>query len=108
MILQRSGNDFRSRSRTAIDQHHHGELGDKVALCSVVAAILVRIASADRDDLAPVDEVVAYGNCLVDQTARIVAKVEHQAYKLLPSLAFDFRNRLLNPTLRLLGKLGDT
>ena len=51
-------------------------------------------AAARRDDLALVEEGVGDGDRLVEQAARVVAQVEHDARSLSPSLLLDLVDRV--------------
>src|SRR5664279_1220166 len=75
----------------------------------VVAHRLLGIASAGRNNFAPVEEAIDDGNRLIKQTAGIVAKVENKALE--PGsrdVIFKFLNRRANPLKGLFVELGDS
>ena len=79
VVLQRAGDDFRSRSRSAIDQDDDRLAAGEVAGLGVVALRLVGMAAAGRDDLAALEERVGDRDRLIEQAAGIVAQVEDVA-----------------------------
>ena len=66
MVLQCTGDDFRGRSRAAIDQDDDRLAFGQVARPGVEALRLLGIAAAGRDDLALVQERVRDRNRLIE------------------------------------------
>src|SRR5262249_18906412 len=83
VILQRTGNDFRGRSRAAIDQHDQRLALGQIARVGVVALGLLSITATGRDDLAPVEEPIRDRNRLIEQATRIVTQVDDEALDLV-------------------------
>ena len=95
VVLQRAGDDFRRRGRAAVDQHDDRLAVGDVARARRVALRLVGVAAAGRDDLAALEEGVGDRDRLVEQAARIVAQVEHEALELVVrDLLLDVADRL--------------
>ena len=83
MILQRAGDDFRRRSRTAVDQDDDRLALGQVTRPGVETLRLLGSAAAGRDNLAPVQEGIGDRNRLIEQTARIVAQVDNEPFDLV-------------------------
>src|SRR5690606_12202090 len=108
MILKRTGNDFRSTGRTAIDENNDRLAVGQVALARIEARHVLRIAATGRNHLALVEEGVGYGDRLIEQPARIEAKVQHIALELVArNLVLNILDRLLQVIGRLFGKRDD-
>src|SRR5439155_6145304 len=82
VVLQRACDDLRSRSRAAVDQHDERLAVDEIAGPGVEALGLLRVAAAGRDDLAPLQKRIRHRDRLIEQSARIIAQVEHVALEL--------------------------
>ena len=85
MILQRAGDDFRRRSRTAVDQDDDRLALGQVARAGVEALGLLGITAPGGNDLAPVQERVRDRNRLIEQAARIVAQIDDETFDLVPA-----------------------
>src|SRR5204863_8776392 len=83
VVLQRPGDDFRRRRRTAVDQEDHWLALGEVARPRVEALGFLGIAAAGRDDLTLVEEGVRDRNRLVEQAAGIVAQINDEALDLV-------------------------
>jgi hypothetical protein len=93
VILQRTGDDLGGRSRAAVDQDDHRLAAGQVARTGIEAAGFLGIAAAGRDDFATIEEGVGDADRLVEQTAGIEPKVEHEALELVLA---DFIGDLLD------------
>ena len=82
MILDRAGNDFRGRSRPAIDDHHQGHGDAAIAAHRVIAPLLRRAPVMRHDQLVLVQEHVGNRHGFVQQAAGISAQVENQPVEL--------------------------
>ncbi len=82
MILDRAGNDFRSRGGAAVDDHHQRHGHAAVAAHGVVAALRRGAPVMRNDQLILVEEHVGNGHGFVQQAAGISAQVEDQAVEL--------------------------
>src|SRR5207247_872867 len=76
MVLQRAGDDLRRRRRPAIDKHDDPLAVGEIAGMGIVALRLLGIPAASRDNLAALEKGVGDGDRLVDEPARVVAKIE--------------------------------
>ena len=83
VVLQRAGNDLRSRRRAAVDEHHHGLALGNVDRPRIVTLRFIRVPSTRRNDLAALEEGVGDGHRLVEQAAGIVAQIENVALELV-------------------------
>ena len=109
MILQRTGDDFRSRRRATIDKDDHRLALGQVARTRIVAHRFLRITAPGRNDFAAVEEAIDDVDRLVEQTARIVAQVENIAFELGGrDIVLEFLNRRANTLKRLFVELGDS
>ena len=79
MILQRTRHDFRGRGRTAVDQHHDWQSTRQIARRRIIAVAIGSGAATGRYDLAALKEGIGYEHSLVQQTARVVTQVQHDA-----------------------------
>src|SRR6185437_14190563 len=79
VVLQRARDDFRRRSRTAVDQDDDRLAAGDIAGMRVVAHRVFRIAAASRDDLAAFEEGVGDEDRLIEETAAVIAKVDDVA-----------------------------
>ncbi len=96
MILQCTGNDFRRTGRTAIDENDNRLAVSQVALACIEARHILRIATTGRDDFTLVEEGVGNSHSLIEQTARIEAKIQHEALELFGrNLVLNILDRLL-------------
>ena len=86
VVLQRAGDDLGRRGRAAVDQDDDRLALGEVAGAGVEALGLVGVAAAGRDDLALLEEGVGHRDRLIEQAARIVAQVEHEALELVAGL----------------------
>jgi len=66
VVLQRAGDDFRSRSRTAVDQDDDRLALGQVARPGIEALGLLGITAAGGDDLALVQERIRDRNRLIE------------------------------------------
>jgi hypothetical protein len=83
VVLKRVGDDFRSRSRTAVDQDDDRLALGQIARPGVEALGLLGITAAGGDDLALVQERIRDRNRLIEQAARIVAQVDDEPFDLI-------------------------
>src|SRR5262249_51685542 len=108
VILQRTGHDFRRRGRAAVHQHDDRLALGHVAGTGVEALGLLAVAAAGRDDLAALEEGVRDCDRLVEQTARVVAQIDHIALELVGrDLRGEIADRLLQSVVGLLVELRD-
>ena len=107
MVLQRPGDDLRRRGRTAVDQHHHRQTVEQVAGLGVETARIVGAPAARRHDLAAFEEAAAHRHRLFEQTARVVAQVEHQPLHAVADPGAQFLQPLFDSRLRLFVERGD-
>ena len=94
MILQGTCDNFRSRSRTTIDQHDHRLAINQIAGAGIIAAALLLIAGPWGYDLAFFQEGIGDGNCLIQQTAGIITQIEDIADNVTGCLFLDPLNGL--------------
>src|SRR5712671_2715109 len=85
VVLQGAGDDLRSRGRAAVDQDDDRFALGKVAGPHVESLRLLGVAATGRDDLALLQKCVGHRDRLIQQAARIVAKVEDIALELVAS-----------------------
>src|SRR3990167_1537159 len=74
MVLQRPGDDFRSRSRSGIDQHDNRQIAGNRSAKSHLRIIIGRFAARSAalgNDPALVEKQVRQRDRLVERTARI-------------------------------------
>ncbi len=76
MILQGACDDFRRRSRAAIDENDERLAFRKIAGARIVALGFIGVAATGRNDLAMIEERVRNRDRLIEQTARVVAQIE--------------------------------
>ena len=82
MILNRAGENFRSRRGTAIDEHDERHLYSAVTVHGVVASLLGCPAVMRDDQLVLIEEHVRDRDSLVEQASGIAAQVEDEAVEL--------------------------
>ena len=87
LILQRTGDDFRGRSRTAVDQDDDRLALSQIARVGIEALGLLGITAAGGDDLALVQERIRDRNRLIEQATRIVAQIDDEPFDLVGSRA---------------------
>src|SRR4030095_6961907 len=107
LVLPCAGYVFRGRGGSAVDQDDDRLAVHQVAGFGVPALRLLALAAAGRDDLALVHEIVADGNRLVEQPARIVAQVEHQALHLALGRFLELGDGLLEAAVGLFAEARD-
>ena len=100
MILQRTGDDFRSGSGAGIGQDDDRQPVSQVARPRIIALDIVLGAAALRDDLAAIEEVVGDIDRLVEEAARVGPKIDDIAERMAPG-------RLVDADQRRLGLFGD-
>ena len=83
MVLKRAGNDFRSRGRAAVDQHDDRLALGQIAGPGVEALRFFGVAAAGGDDFTLVQERIRHRDRLIEQAARIVAQIDHEALDLV-------------------------
>src|SRR4051812_37759606 len=93
LILKGAGDDLRSRSRAAVDEHDDWLGVAQIAALGVEALRLIGMTAAGRDDLAAIEEGIGHRDRLVEQAARIVAKIDNVALELRTCLLLDRGNR---------------
>jgi hypothetical protein len=79
VVLQRTRNDFRGRSRPAVHQHHDGVIAAAVAMIGGIDLLRGGTATLRYHHLTLAQKVVGYIDGLVQQTARVFAQIHHQA-----------------------------
>ena len=92
MVLQGAGNDFRSRSRTGVDQHNDRQPASGIAALGEIALDIGFFPPALRDDFPARQEHIGNRNGFIEQTARIGPQVEHIAERLLAQGLVDSGN----------------
>src|SRR5215211_4175176 len=108
MVMQCAGHDLRCRSRSPVDQNHK-----RLAVCAIASlgaktAGFLRSATPRGDDFAARHERTRNRDGLVEQSAGIVAEVDHVACKLvLWDLLRDLPNRSSKGVGSLLVERGD-
>src|SRR5690606_32943478 len=107
MVLKRSRHDLGGGGGAAVDQHDHGKAGGDIAGGCTVALNVFLLATAGGDDLALFQEVVGYGDRLVQQAARIVPKVEQDAAQIVAHLLLQPLYGIAQPLVGLLAEGGD-
>src|SRR5262249_34247156 len=101
VVLQGARHDFRSRRRAAVDQDDDLLAFGEIARLGGVTLIFG--APAQRDDLAALEQVIGYGDHLVQQSAGIVAQVDDVSLEVaVGDLIADARDRLLETFLGLI------
>src|SRR5581483_11978961 len=85
MILQRAGHNLGRRSRVAVDQYDN-----RVALAKLAPAGQVRLFGVGptfvgNDHLPSIEPASCHRDTLLEQAARVLAKVENQALDVLLS-----------------------
>src|SRR5262249_11842135 len=86
VVLQCAGDDLTGRGRSTIDQHRDRKTGGDVARPSVVSLRILAAPPAGRHDLTLVEKRVRDRDRLIQQTARIVAKIENYPEQLVAGL----------------------
>src|SRR5208282_3797819 len=107
LILQSAGDDFAGARAAAVDQHHHRIVNEVRLLVREVFLLLIFLAPLRVNDQPAVEKIVRNLYRLVQQSARIVAQVEHYSLELAVLLRFEPVNRLLHPLARVLLEGGD-
>src|SRR5579864_327480 len=107
VVLQRAGDDFRRRSRAAIDQDDERLALGEVARMRRAALGFLGVAAAGRDDLAALEERVGDRDRLLQEPARIVAQVDDVALDLVADLVLQIGDFLLQALGGLLVEGGD-
>ncbi len=82
VIVQCTGHDLRSRCRSAVDQHDKRLALDEIAGSRREALGLLCGSASRRDNLAPRHERARHGDRLIEQSAGIIAQVDHVASQL--------------------------
>ena len=83
MILQRTGHDFRRRRGAAIDQNDNRFAKDQIAGGGVEPVAILGVAAPGRHDLAALKKRVRDKHRLIQQPARVVAHVQHDAVDII-------------------------
>src|SRR4051812_22814174 len=86
MILQRAGDDFRSRCRAAVDEYDNRLALGQIARMRGAALSFFGIAATRRDDLAALEEGVRNGDSFFKQAAGIVSQVDDETLQLVADL----------------------
>src|SRR5208282_1506041 len=107
LILQRAGDDFAGARAAAIDQQHHRIINEVLLLVREIFLLLIFLASLRIYDQPAVEKIVRNLHRLVQQSARIVAQVEHNSLELAVVLRFELVDRLLDALARVLLEGGD-
>ena len=107
LILQRARDDFAGARAAAVDQHHHRIVIEILLLVREVFLLLIFLAPLRVDDQPAVEKIVRNLHRLVQQSARIVAQVEHDSLELAVVLRFELVDRLLHSLARVLLEGGD-
>ena len=79
MILQSTGENFRRRGRTVVDQHHDRQPFGHVAFGGVIFDGVFLVARTGGNDFPLVKEQIGNRYRLVKQAARVVAHVDYQS-----------------------------
>ena len=95
VILQRTGDDLRSRGAAAIDQHHQRYAFAGVGRVGVETQFGIGQAAFGVDDQAALEEVVGDFHGCLQHAARVVAQVHDQAAQFLVAVVLaQFGQRL--------------
>ena len=92
VVLQRAGDDLGGRGGAVVGQHDHRRAVELVARMRAEAHVGVLQPAAGGDDDAGVEEIVADRHCGGEQTAGVVAQIQHGA--LLRAVPGDQRAEL--------------
>src|SRR6185437_16430849 len=92
VILKRAGNDFRRRSRIAVDQNDHGNAIRILVDCRIRLRTVAEASSLRNDHLPALQEGIRDANGLNQQAAAIASEVEHQH---VHAFAVQFLERLV-------------
>ena len=101
MVLQGPGDDLGRRRRAPVDQHHNGHAFGHVAGTGVEALRVLGPAGARGNDLALVQKHIRDGHGLIQQAARVVAQIEHDALQFVADFLLELGHHLLHALLRL-------
>ena len=82
MILNGAGDDFRRRSRAAIDQHDQRIVLAAVAVGGDIALFRRGAAVVRNDQLALLQELVGHADAFAEQAAGILPQIEDQALQI--------------------------
>ena len=78
VVLQGARDDFRRRSRVAVDHHNNGEGFAAVAVAGGVHLVRIGAAALGDDALSLGEQMVAHLHGLAQQPAGVAAQVQHQ------------------------------
>ena len=107
MVFQCTGDDFRGRGRTGIDQDHHRQAAGDIARLGIDMRSAIDVAATRRDNLALFKEGVGHRHGLGQKTARIVAKIEDNALQIIALFAEEIIDRIHQPGRCLFREGGD-
>ena len=107
MVLQRTRHDFRSRSRTGIDQHNDRRTARYISWNSAFGPPTVhiaRVATPFGHNLALRQKRIGYDNRLIQYAARVRAQIDYISQRIAAQTLLDARNRSNNVGTRPFGK----
>ena len=79
MVLERTGNDFRGRGRTGINEHDHGCMAVLRLVCGVIVVAGRAVTAAYAHNASLLQEHVRHAYCLIEKPAGVVAQIKHYA-----------------------------
>ncbi len=88
MILKRTGDNFRGRSRTAVDQHDNRQTFGQIAVTGVPAFAIFRGTATGGHDFTGIQEGIGHGNRLIEQTTWVVAQIQNKAVHIFNTAQF--------------------
>ena len=108
VILQSACDNFRGRGRPTIDHDDNRLAIGQITGASGIALALIGIAPAGGDNLTALQKSIRHRNRLIQQTAGIVAQIDHIAFELaVGHFGADLLDGLFQIFKCLLAELGD-
>ena len=106
MILKCAGDNFRSRRRSPIDQHHNRQSGCEIAGLGRIAPHFTDPV-ANGHNFTVVKKSIGDGNRLIQQSTGIIAQIEYDPFQTAFSPAFDTFKSLFQRFLRRLDEMSE-
>ena len=77
MILQSASNDFRCTCRATVYEYDNWEANISVSLLSKLSLDALTVSTNGRNDQSTFDEEIGYCDCLIEEPAWIITKIEN-------------------------------
>src|SRR5262249_25093436 len=108
VVLQRTSHDFRGCGRTGVAQDHDASAVSGVAPLGTEALRVLRTTPPQCDDFTAIEQLIRYGNRLVQQPAGIIAQVDNISFEApVTDLSGNIAQRSPEGLCRLFVELGD-